>query len=184
MTDGAQSLATFATANLVESIDAMPSLSIIGSSIGVGDTPVWERAVETLHTTGRRLLLYNGLRPASGSFAIEDEGVALRELPWGQYKKQVDRWFFWNATYYNDYQGGRGDTDVFVEAQTFGGLPAFDEITGLTGWNSSNGDGLLFYPGTDAMFPKHSYRLEGPIGEPTPQAVASRHSGRRISRFS
>ena len=82
----------------------MPSLSIFASWIGVGDTPVWERAVESLRQTGRRLFLYNGLRPASGSFAIEDDGVALRELPWGQYKKHVDRWFFWDATYYGNYQ--------------------------------------------------------------------------------
>ena len=108
-------------------------------------------------------LLYNGLRPASGSFAIEDDGVALRELPGGQYKKRVDRWFFWDATYYGNYQGELGDTDVFVEAQTFGGAPAFDEVTGMTGPNTSNGDGVLFYPGTDAIFPEHSYGLAGPI---------------------
>jgi hypothetical protein len=161
--EGEPALATFATANLVKSIDALPSLSIFASWIGVGDTPVWERAVETLRQTGRRLFLYNGLRPASGSFAIEDDGVALRELPWGQYKKHVDRWFFWDATYYGNYQGERGDTDVFVEAQTFGGAPAFDEVTGMTGPNTSNGDGVLFYPGTDAIFPEHSYGLAGPI---------------------
>lgn len=156
-------LPTFATANLVKSLDALPSLSIFASWIGVGDTPVWEQAVRALRQTGRRLFLYNGLRPASGSFAIEDDGVALRELPWGQFKMRVDRWFFWEATYYANYQGGRGDTDVFVEAQTFGGAAEFDDITGLTGPNTSNGDGVLFYPGTDAIFPQHSYELEGPI---------------------
>ena len=161
--EGEPALATFATANLVKSIDAMPSLAIFGSWIGVGDTLVWERAVTALRQTGRRLFLYNGLRPASGSFAIEDDGVALRELPWGQYKKHVDRWFFWDATYYGNYQGERGDTNVFVEAQTFGGAPVFDENTGLTGPNTSNGDGVLFYPGIDAIFPEHSYGLAGPI---------------------
>jgi len=156
-------LPTFATADLAKSIDELPSLSIFGSWIGVGDTAVWERAIETLRESGRRLFLYNGLRPASGSFAIEDDGTALRELPWGQYKKHVDRWFYWNATYYSNYQGGRGDTDVFVDAQTFGSVAKFDRTTGLTGDNTSNGDGVLFYPGTDAIFPKHSYGLEGPI---------------------
>lgn len=156
-------LATFATANLVNSINALPSLSIFGSWIGVGDTPVWERTVQGLRQTGRGLFFYNGLRPASGSFAIEDGGIALRELPWGQYKKRIDRWFYWNATYYSNYQGNRGDTNVFVEAQTFGGAPLLDELTGLTGPNTSNGDGVLFYPGTDALFPNHSYGLAGPI---------------------
>lgn len=159
----AAALPTFATTNLVQSLEALPSVSITASWIGVGDTPRWDRAVSELKRTGRRLFLYNGMRPASGSFAIEDDGIALRELPWGQYKKQVDRWFFWNATYYSNYQGERGDTDVFSEAQTFGGTPSFDAITGLTGWNTTNGDGVLFYPGTDAVFPNESYGLDGPI---------------------
>ena len=38
-----------------------------------------------------------------------------------------------------------------------------DPSLGMTGWNYSNGDGLLFYPGTDAIFPSRSYNLEGPI---------------------
>jgi hypothetical protein len=33
----------------------------------------------------------------------------------------------------------------------------------MTGWNASNGDGVLFYPGTDAIFPGQSYGLAGPI---------------------
>jgi hypothetical protein len=107
--------------------------------------------------------MYNGMRPASGSFAIEDDGVALRELAWGQYKKKIDRWFFWSATYYNDYQGGRGDTNVFTTAQTFGGAPYRDANLGMTGWNASNGDGLLFYPGIDKIFPAESLGISGPI---------------------
>jgi hypothetical protein len=30
--------------------------------------------------------------------------VALREQPRGQYKKRIDRWFWWEATYYDDNQ--------------------------------------------------------------------------------
>ncbi|MDW6023083.1 DUF4091 domain-containing protein [Mesorhizobium sp. BAC0120] len=161
--DARPPLATLATANLVESLDKMPSVSVLASWIGVGDTSIWDAAVEKLRQTGRRLFFYNGMRPASGSFAVEDDGVALRELPWGQFKKGVDRWFFWNATYYANYQGSRGDTDVFENAQTFGGEPKFDRVTGMTGWNTSNGDGVLFYPGTDAIFPGQSYGLAGPI---------------------
>jgi hypothetical protein len=89
--------------------------------------------------------------------------VALRELAWGQYKKNIDRWFFWEATYYDDYQGGRGQTNVFKDAQTFGGAPKFDPVLGMRGWNSSNGDGVLFYPGIDTAFPSESYGLPGPI---------------------
>lgn len=34
---------------------------------------------------------------------------------------------------------------------------------GETGWNYSNGDGVLFYPGTDLVFPEESYSLNGPF---------------------
>lgn len=159
-----KAMKTFATANLVKALPVMPSVDIIASWIAVGDTPKWDSALATLRSDPRKkFFAYNGQRPASGSFAIEDDGVALRELPWGQYKKGISRWFSWNATYYNDYQGGRGDTDVFTNAQVFGGTPKPDPILGLTGWNYTTGDGVLFYPGTDRKFPAQSYNLAGPI---------------------
>jgi hypothetical protein len=33
----------------------------------------------------------------------------------------------------------------------------------MTGWNASNGDGVLFYPGIDKIFPADSLGLSGPI---------------------
>jgi hypothetical protein len=156
-------LPTFATADLLESASLMPSLDITASWIAVADPKTWNPAVAEEKAVGHSVFSYNGMRPASGSFATEDEGVALRELAWGQYKKGINRWFFWNATYYNDYQGGRGDTNVFDTAQTFGGAPSRDPVLGMTGWNSSNGDGVLFYPGTDKIFKGESYGIDGPI---------------------
>jgi hypothetical protein len=103
------------------------------------------------------------MRPASGTFTIDDDGVALRELAWGQWKLGVDRWFYWESTYYNDFQSGRGPTNVFSTAQTFGKIERNDRVLGVTGWNATNGDGVLFYPGTDAVFPDESYNIEGPI---------------------
>jgi hypothetical protein len=109
----------------------------------------------------RRLYAYNGARPGSGSMIIEDEGTAARELPWAQYKKQVDRFFFWETTYYNDYQNTRGNIDVFTTANTFGNANTANSMYGQTG--GSNGNGLLFYPGTDTVFPANSYGINGPI---------------------
>jgi len=108
----------------------------------------------------RRLYVYNGGRPGGGSTIIEDEGTSVRELPWGQYKKQVDRSFIWETTYYNDYQRGRGNTNVFVTADTFGQTSA-DPMYGQVG--GSNGNGVTFYPGTDGVFPAYSYGISGPI---------------------
>ena len=108
----------------------------------------------------RRLFSYNGQRPGAGSIATEDDGVALREQPWGQYKKQIDRWFWWEATYYDDNQQGLGKVDLFNSADTFG-VGASDPVYGTNG--GANGNGVLLYPGTDTVFPSSSYGIAGPI---------------------
>jgi hypothetical protein len=108
----------------------------------------------------RRLYSYNGQRPGAGSCATEDDGVALREQPWGQYKNGVDRWFWWEATYYDDYQQGLGTVDLFNSADTFG-VATSDPTYGTNG--GANGNGVLMYPGTDVLFPASSYGIAGPI---------------------
>jgi hypothetical protein len=159
-----RNLRSFATADLRQTQSRVPSLDITGSWFRTADTKTWQAALDHLRAGQRKqFFLYNAQRPGSGSFATEDDGIALRELAWGQYKKGIDRWFFWNATYYDDYQGGRGQTDLFNNAQTFGGPPRPEPSRGMSAWNYSNGDGVLFYPGTDAVFPAESYDLTGPI---------------------
>jgi hypothetical protein len=154
----------FATIDLRDAVAHTPSLDIAATTMYVGDTPVWSSALATWKASpARRFYMYNGHRPASGSFSTEDDGVALRELPWGQYKKGIDRWFFWESTYYDDYQSGRGQTDLFHDAQTFGPAPHFDTLMGMTSGTFSNGDGVLFYPGTDKIFPADSYGVQGPF---------------------
>lgn len=155
-------LKTFATISLPDAVKNTSALDIAASWFTVGDTATWQNAVNSWKSQpGKSLYMYNGKRPSNGSFATEDDGVALRELAWAQYKKNIDRWFFWNGTYYNDYQGGRGQTNVFQTAQTFGGAPSNDSVVGQNGWNYSNGDGVLFYPGTDKLFPDDSYNAQG-----------------------
>ncbi len=148
----------------MEAAEKLPSADFVASLVTVGDTGKWEAALSGRRIDpSRKFMLYNGRRPATGSFALEDDGVALRQLAWAQYKKSIARWFYWEATYYDDYQGGRGPTDVFNNAQTFGGPTKPDPSLGLTGWNASNGDGVLMYPGTDAQFPASSYDVAGPF---------------------
>jgi hypothetical protein len=159
-----KNLRSFATINLTNAVASVPSLTIAASWLEVGDTNPWQSAYDTLKSTpGTLVFNYNGKRPSNGSFATDDDGVALRELAWAQYKKKIDRWMFWESTYYNDVQGGRGETDVFETAATFSGSISQDSVLGETGWNHSNGDGVLFYPGTDQLFPDESYGLDGPI---------------------
>ncbi|EKD42509.1 MAG: hypothetical protein ACD_73C00130G0001, partial [uncultured bacterium] len=107
--------------------------------------------------------MYNSGRPAAGSFMTEEDGVALRVNAWAQFKKGVRRWFYWESTYYNNFQAGLGETDVFKSAKTFGGTTGIDPVYGETGGLYSNGDGVLFYPGTDKIFPASSYGVDGPI---------------------
>ena len=132
-----------------------------GTSMG-GTTAADEAAADAVVAAEptRRLFSYNGQRPGSGSCATEDDGVALREQPWGQYKKKIDRWFWWEATYYDDNQQGLGAVDLFNSADTFG-VATSDPTYGTSG--GANGNGVFMYPGTDTMFPSSSYGIAGPI---------------------
>jgi hypothetical protein len=155
---------SFVTIDLPTAVDETPSVNISASGAQFGLPEEWEGPAQKYRIEAdRRLYFYNGNRPATGSFAIEDDGITLRMLPWIQYKKGIDRWFYWESTYYNNYQGETGETDVFQRAQTYGSFDEVDELLGQTGWNYLNGDGVLIYPGTDLVFGEESYGVEGPI---------------------
>src|SRR5258706_5844409 len=152
------------TINLRTAASQAPSLDIPTTTFGVGVPSEWQPLVDRYTSDSRqRFYMYNGHRPGSGSFATEDDGVALRELAWGQFKKGINRWFFWESTYYNNFQADMGDTNVFQTAQTMGKSTSNDPIIGRTGWSYGNGDGVLFYPGTDVLYPSDSYGVNGPF---------------------
>ena len=155
-------LPSFATIDLPSARANVPSLDIPASWASFGVTSAWQNAANLYRD---EYYLYNGSRPATGSFAIEDDGVALRQLAWTQYKMDVARWFYWESTYYSNFQcdGADAYTNVFAQAQTFGCDEGFDDVLGETGWNYLNGDGVLFYPGTDIRFPAESYAVPGPF---------------------
>ena len=159
-----QRLMSLATLDLPAAAAETPSLDIPTAWVALGIPAEWQNAADRYRAAAdKRVYLYNGTRPGSGSFAIEDEGVALRVLAWAQYKKQIDRWLYWEATYYDNYQGNTGQTNVYQTAQTYGDNDGFDPVLGETGWNYLNGDGVLMYPGTDTRFPEESYGLAGPF---------------------
>jgi hypothetical protein len=159
-----QRLMSMATIDLPTAVAHTPALDIPTSWMTVGLTDAWQSAADSYRTDpDKRFYLYNSNRPATGSFATEDDGVALRVLAWTQYKKQIDRWFYWEATYYNNYFGNTGQTNVFSTAQTFGDLEEVDPVLGETGWNYVNGDGVLMYPGTDTRYPGDDYGVMGPF---------------------
>ena len=102
---------------------------------------------------GKKIWIYNGERPFTGSFAIDDVAISPRVNPWIQYKLGIARWFYWEATYYFDFQGKRGAIDVASDALNF---------TNRHG-DRVNGDGLLMYPGRDLLFPANDAGIFGPI---------------------
>ncbi len=141
-----------------------PSLDIPTSTMGVGVTDLWEATTAQYRAKpDKRVYMYNGRRPAAGTFLTEDDGVALRVTPWAQFKKKIDRWFYWESTYYSDSQTCGDRVNLFQTAKTFGCDATTDPVLGRTGTLYNNGDGVLFYPGTDTLYPSDSYGMDGPI---------------------
>ncbi len=159
-----QAVRSLCTVSANDTLAFMPSLDVTAQGSYAATAEEIQQAVDTiLADPTKRFYYYNGSRPHGGTFVTEDDGVALRVTAWTHYKKKVQRWFKWESTYYNNFQGGTGQTNVFQSAFTFGGNSGFDPVLGQTGWNYSNGDGVLFYPGTDLVYPSESYGIDGPI---------------------
>lgn len=159
-----RNLPTLVTMSTEHATEVLPRVNISASWYSVANTAPFQRAVEKhLANPRNRIYQYNGKRPASGSFAIEDDGVSPRMLPWAQWKKGIARWFYWESTYYFDYQTKNQRVNVWREATTFGTMDRDDPVLGRTGYNNSNGDGVLFYPGTDRQFPADSLGVAGPM---------------------
>ena len=176
-------LDTFVTASPLKYDTELLTTSILAAVIAQGQTETWEQATTAINDSpDRRFFMYNGQRPASGTFVIEDDGVALRELAWGQYKLGISRWLYWNLNYWNNFLAGpatrnlaevdplgpqyrnRSQTNVFKSAHTFGRHDFRDPVLGEAGrFNYSNGDGVLMYPGTDLVFPAENRGIDGPI---------------------
>ena len=102
---------------------------------------------------GKAMWIYNGTRPFSGSFAIDDVAISPRVNAWIQYKFGIERWFYWESTYYNDFQGKRGQIDIYRHPLNFSNR--FGDAV--------NGDGLLIYPGRDLIYPQQDRKLALPL---------------------
>ena len=77
---------------------------------------------------------------------------------------QGDRGFFnyFRLRFFFGNPGG-GKKNLFETAATFGQTDGYDESRGEWSWGHSNGNGVLFYPGTDTLYPEDSYGINGPI---------------------
>jgi hypothetical protein len=165
-----KNLKSFATITLDVAAEKEPHVDYIANtSLGNGNTTpdtrvLMTKSIATIRSRpGTKIMFYNPGRPGSGTFVTEDDGVALREVPWAQYKKGIDRLFYWQSTYYWDFQNnGKPETNVFEHAATFGGDQYNpDDVRGEYNQGHTNGEGVLFYPGTDVLYPKDSYGVDG-----------------------
>ncbi len=159
-------LPTFITSPTELSRQVIPRVTVLANWYSMVDTKPFQaaRGEHLKAAPGNQIWQYNGKRPASGSFAIEDDGTALRVVQWAAFKAGIGGWFNWNATYYNDYQSGAGRNDVWRRAKTFGQPPRVDVVLGETSSTYSNGDGVLLYPGIDRYFPDApTPGLNGPV---------------------
>lgn len=111
--------------------------------------------VEAARQKGKRPWIYNGSLPQTGAFLTDTAAVTLRAQGWIAAMAGIDRWFYWETTFwYDDNRGGHGAYDPFVTAETFhNGDGDYDD-----------GDGVLLYPGKQVdVFTQDSVGLVGVI---------------------
>ena len=158
---------SLATINAVAAQTHIPSLQIPVTPAGIGACPnsppcdpaeSMQAAADIYRQDPRRKFWgYNDGRPGTGTAVTEDDGVAMRTIPWAQYKMGIDRWFYW-------YANLNSPVNWFQNAVTWGSVSTYDWSLGETGTDgTSNGNGLLVYPGTDVQNPSDSYGVDGPF---------------------
>ncbi|MCS6915233.1 MAG: DUF4091 domain-containing protein [Myxococcales bacterium] len=109
-----------------------------------------ERAVRL----GKRVWIYNGSLPATGSFLTDGGVLSLRANGWIQARYGIERWFYWESTFWNDdNRGGHGPYDPLLVAETFHNHHG--------DW--ANGDGVLVYPGRQVAAGRRSLGFAGVI---------------------
>ena len=112
---------------------------------------------------GERVWLYASYRPYTPADATDEYGIAWRVKAWIGHDRDIPRWFTWESTHYynnsNEVDPG-GRKNVWANPIGFsrdwgGGVPCPQD--------TGNGDGILFYPGQDALFPEEDRDYPGPV---------------------
>ncbi len=107
---------------------------------------------------GEKVWVYSSYRPRNGADTIDTWSTDRRIKPWVVYRAGLDNvWFTWESAYWrsNSVDILPSPKNVWVEPITF-----------QDQWGESsqgNGDGTLFYPGEDKVFPDQDRGYPGPI---------------------
>jgi len=112
---------------------------------------------------GEKMWLYASYRPSTPADCTDEYGIAWRAKAWIGHFRDIERWFTWESTHWS---GNRNEMDagelknVWANPITFwedqgGGVPCPN--------GTGNGDGTMFYPGQDAVYPEEDRGYPGPI---------------------
>ncbi|MCJ7796610.1 MAG: S-layer homology domain-containing protein [Thermoleophilia bacterium] len=118
--------------------------------------------VAAAQARGERVWLYAGNRPQTPADATDEYGIAFRLKPWIAHYCGIARWFTWESTHYYNNRNEidpDGRKNVWVNPITFS-EDMGDGVPCPAG--TGNGDGVLFYPGEDALFPEEDRSYPGP----------------------
>jgi len=106
---------------------------------------------------GEHVYTYAAFRPKTTADITDEWGIAYRLKPWIAHQWGVTRWFTWESTHYTrNWNEINPNTafDVWADPLTFHTSHASE---------TGNGDGVMFYPGRDNVFPAQDRGYNGPI---------------------
>ncbi len=109
-------------------------------------------SAEQARKAGKRVWIYNGMLPHTGAFLTDGPWLSLRANAWIQASYGIERWFYWESTFWNDdNHGGQGPYDPWATAETFHNADG----------DHCNGDGVLVYPGRQQQGSWRSVGIDG-----------------------
>ncbi|MBN1628672.1 MAG: S-layer homology domain-containing protein [Thermoleophilia bacterium] len=111
--------------------------------------------------------LYASYRPQTPADATDEYGIAWRLKAWVGHYRDIPRWFTWESTHYyhnsNEVDPG-GRRNVWANPIGFSRKWYDDgDVEVPCPQDTGNGDGILFYPGQDAVFPEEDREYAGPV---------------------
>ena len=140
-------------------ISRWPITELIGSiDIWCMQSPWYDPGViAAARARGEKAWVYAGNRPQTPMDVMDEYGVAMRLKPWIAYKCDVRRWFTWESSHWYANRNevpNDAPKNVFADPLTFycGGPGGY-----------GNGDGTMFYPGEDNVFPDQDREFPGPM---------------------
>ena len=155
---------SFVTNNWTATQSGAPNLNMPATTEWIGaSTTTWKAAEVNYETTGStQAWAYNGGASYRGTMVTEDDGLGPTVIMWSAFKRVVQGWFNWESTYWTDSNDSGRDNDLWGSALTQGYDTSYDTVKGRTGYQYTNGEGVLLYPGTDVIG-STNYGFDGPM---------------------